>query len=167
MGCSIEYAGLRWHHWIIAKPTCPHSNDLIPSSVTSVFVNNHACRRFVSLGSSFRSLIVSSLIRMSSRWGNAKHFPPGGSHCCDLLFLWEKPGSVVQFCWNHSSQRSLIASVMYTVVPPHAGPLHLQPEEKDVMGALGSLHLREIGPDGPLVSEPRGYCGPQMQMLWI
>lgn len=50
---------------------------------------------------------------------------------------------------------------------PHAGPLHLHPEEKDVMGALGSLYLREMGPDGPLVSEPRGYCGPQMQMLWI
>lgn len=69
-----------------------------------------------------------------------------GLTLCDLLFVWEKPGSVVQFSRNHSSQRNLIASVMNTVVTPMLNPFIYILTNKDVMGALGSiLHLGEMG----------------------
>ncbi|XP_046542213.1 olfactory receptor 7D4-like [Equus quagga] len=86
------------------------------------------------------SQIVFSLLRMSSSGGKCKAFSACGSHL-SAVSLYYGTGLGVYFssAVTHSSQRSLITSVMYTVVTPMLNPFIYSLRNKDVKGALGRL----------------------------
>ncbi|XP_046314300.1 olfactory receptor 7D4-like [Marmota monax] len=89
------------------------------------------------------SQIVSSLLRMSSSVSKSKAFSSCGSHLCVVSLLYE--AGLVEYLnssGTHSSQRTTIASVMYTVVTPMLNPLIYSLRNKDVKGALGRLLRR-------------------------
>ncbi|KAL2764295.1 olfactory receptor 7D4 [Daubentonia madagascariensis] len=87
--------------------------------------------------------IVSSLMRMSSTAGKYKAFSTCGSHLCVVsLFYGTGLGVYLSSAVTHSSQRSSIASVMYTVVTPMLNPFIYSLRNKDVKGALGRLLSR-------------------------
>ncbi|KAM5310247.1 olfactory receptor 7D4-like [Glossophaga mutica] len=84
--------------------------------------------------------IVSSLMRMSSAGGKYKAFSTCGSHLTAVsLFCGTGLGVYLSSAVTHSSQRSLVASVMYTVVTPMLNPFIYSLRNKDVKGALGRL----------------------------
>ncbi|XP_058381794.1 olfactory receptor 7D4-like [Diceros bicornis minor] len=86
------------------------------------------------------SQIVSSIMRMSSTGGKYKAFSTCGSHLSAVtLFYGTGLGVYFSSAVTHSSQRSSIASVMYTVVTPMLNPFIYSLRNKDVKGALGSL----------------------------
>ncbi|XP_024412586.2 olfactory receptor 7D4-like [Desmodus rotundus] len=86
------------------------------------------------------SQIVSSLMRMSSVGGKYKAFSTCGSHLTVVsLYYGTSLGVYLSSAVTHSSQRSLIASVMYTVVTPMLNPFIYSLRNKDVKGALGGL----------------------------
>ncbi|XP_049732715.1 olfactory receptor 7D4-like [Elephas maximus indicus] len=89
------------------------------------------------------SQIVSSLMRMSSSGDKYKAFSTCGSHL-SVVFLFYGPGLVIYLssAVTHSSQKSSIASVMYTVVTPMLNPFVYSLRNKDVKGALGRLLCR-------------------------
>ncbi|XP_006877467.1 PREDICTED: olfactory receptor 7D4-like [Chrysochloris asiatica] len=89
------------------------------------------------------SQIVSSLMRMSSAGGKYKAFSTCGSHLSVVsLFYGTALGVYLSSAVAHSSQRSSIASVMYTVVTPMLNPFIYSLRNKDVKGALGRLFNR-------------------------
>ncbi|XP_008537263.1 olfactory receptor 7D4-like [Equus asinus] len=86
------------------------------------------------------SQIVFSLMRMSSAGGKYKAFSTCGSHLSAVtLFYGTGLGVYLSSAVTHSSQRSSIASVMYTVVTPMLNPFIYSLRNKDVKGALGRL----------------------------
>ncbi|XP_034493308.2 olfactory receptor 7D11-like [Marmota flaviventris] len=87
--------------------------------------------------------IVSSLVRMPSLAGKYKAFSTCGSHLCVVsLFYGTGFGAYLSSAVIHSSQRSMIASVMYTVVTPMLNPFIYSLRNKDVKGALGRMLSR-------------------------
>ncbi|KAM5190457.1 olfactory receptor 7D11-like [Callospermophilus lateralis] len=87
--------------------------------------------------------IVSSLLRMPSLAGKYKAFSTCGSHLCVVsLFYGAGFGAYLSSAVIHSSQRSMIASVMYTVVTPMLNPFIYSLRNKDVKGALGRMLSR-------------------------
>ncbi|XP_062967023.1 olfactory receptor 7D4-like [Cynocephalus volans] len=87
--------------------------------------------------------IVSSLMQMSSTAGKYKAFSTCGSHLSVVsLFYGTGLGVYLSSAMTHSSQRSSIASVMYTVVTPMLNPFIYSLRNKDVKGALGRLLSR-------------------------
>ncbi|XP_037360101.1 olfactory receptor 7D4-like [Talpa occidentalis] len=89
------------------------------------------------------SQIVASLIRMSSTGGKYKAFSTCGSHVCVVsLFYGTALGVYLSSAVTHTSQRSLIASVMYTAVTPMLNPFIYSLRNKDVKGALAGLLSR-------------------------
>nr|XP_036875124.1 olfactory receptor 7D4-like [Manis javanica] len=86
------------------------------------------------------SQIVCTLIRMSSAGGKYKAFSTCGSHLSVVsLYYGTSLGVYLSVAATHSPQRSLIASVMYTVVTPMLNPFIYSLRNKDVKGALGRL----------------------------
>ncbi|XP_006898813.1 PREDICTED: olfactory receptor 7D4-like, partial [Elephantulus edwardii] len=86
------------------------------------------------------SQIVSSLMRMSSTGGKYKAFSTCGSHLSVVsLFYGTGLGVYLSSAVTHSSQRSSVASVMYSVVTPMLNPFIYSLRNKDVKGALGRL----------------------------
>ncbi|XP_029772076.1 olfactory receptor 7D4-like [Suricata suricatta] len=86
------------------------------------------------------SQIVSSLMRMTSRKSKYKAFSTCGSHLSVVsLFYGTSLGVYLTSAVTHSSQRSSIASVMYTVVTPMLNPFIYSLRNKDVKGALRRL----------------------------
>ncbi|XP_046505260.1 olfactory receptor 7D4-like, partial [Equus quagga] len=86
------------------------------------------------------SQIVSSLMRMSSAGGKYKAFSTCGSHLSAVsLFYGTSLGVYLSSAVTHSSQRSSVTSVMYTVVTPMLNPFIYSLRNKDVKGALGRL----------------------------
>uniref|UniRef100_A0A8D2DS84 Olfactory receptor n=1 Tax=Sciurus vulgaris TaxID=55149 RepID=A0A8D2DS84_SCIVU len=86
------------------------------------------------------SQIVSSLLRMSSIDSKYKAFSTCGSHLCVvILFYGTGLGVYLSSAVTHSSQRSMITSVMYTVVTPMLNPFIYSLRNKDVKGALRRL----------------------------
>ncbi|XP_006877616.1 PREDICTED: olfactory receptor 7D4-like [Chrysochloris asiatica] len=86
------------------------------------------------------SQIVSSLMRMSSAGGKYKAFSTCGSHLSVVsLFYGTALGVYLSSTVTHSSQRTSIASVMYTVVTPMLNPFIYSLRNKDVKGALRRL----------------------------
>ncbi|XP_014440565.1 olfactory receptor 7A17-like [Tupaia chinensis] len=76
------------------------------------------------------SKIVSSICAISSAQGKHKAFSTCASHLSVVsLFYCTGLGVYFNASGTHSSHSSAAASVMYTVVTPHAEPLHLQSEE--------------------------------------
>ncbi|XP_014694071.3 olfactory receptor 7D4-like [Equus asinus] len=89
------------------------------------------------------SKIVSSLMRISSAGGKYKAFPTCGSHLSSVsLFYGTSLGVYLSSAVTHSSHRSSVASVMYTVVTPMLNPFIYSLRNKDVKGALGRLLSR-------------------------
>ncbi|XP_021560861.1 olfactory receptor 7D4-like [Neomonachus schauinslandi] len=89
------------------------------------------------------SQIVSSLMRMSSSEGKYKAFSTCGSHLSMVsLFYGTSLGVYLTSAVTHSSQRSSVASVMYTVVTPMLNPFIYSLRNKDVKGALQRLLSR-------------------------
>ncbi|VTJ86601.1 Hypothetical predicted protein [Marmota monax] len=89
------------------------------------------------------SQIVSSLLRMSSSVAKYKAFSTCGSHLCVVaLFYGAGLGVYLSSAGTHSSQRTMIASVMYTVVTPMLNPFIYSLRNKDVKGALWRLLSR-------------------------
>ncbi|ELW54124.1 olfactory receptor 7D4 [Tupaia chinensis] len=89
------------------------------------------------------SQIVSSLMKMSSTASKYKAFSTCGSHLCVVsLFYGTGLGVHLSSAVTHSSQRSSIASVMYTVVTPMLNPFIYTLRNKDVKGALERLLSR-------------------------
>ncbi|XP_004633083.1 olfactory receptor 7D4-like [Octodon degus] len=86
------------------------------------------------------SQVISSLIRMSSSTSRYKAFSTCGAHLCVVsLFYGTALGVYLSSSGTHSSQTSIIASVMYTVVTPMLNPFIYSLRNKDVKGALGRL----------------------------
>ncbi|KAM5233272.1 olfactory receptor 7D4-like [Hipposideros larvatus] len=86
------------------------------------------------------SQIVSSLVRMASTKGKYKAFSTCGSHLCVVsLFYGTSLGVYLSSAVTHSSQGSLIASVMYIGVTPMLNPFIYSLRNKDVKGALRRL----------------------------
>ncbi|XP_006898816.1 PREDICTED: olfactory receptor 7D4-like [Elephantulus edwardii] len=91
------------------------------------------------------SQIVFSIMRMSSTEGKYKAFSTCGSHLSVVsLFYGTGLGVYLSSAVTHSSQRSSVASVMYTVVTPMLNPFIYSLRNKDVKGALGRLLSRII-----------------------
>ncbi|XP_046504968.1 olfactory receptor 7D4-like [Equus quagga] len=89
------------------------------------------------------SKIVSSLMRISSAGGKYKAFSTCVSHLSTVfLFYGTSLGVYLSSAVTHSSHRSSIASVMYTVVTPMLNPFIYSLRNKDVKGALGRLLSR-------------------------
>ncbi|XP_036759681.2 olfactory receptor 7D4-like [Manis pentadactyla] len=81
--------------------------------------------------------IVSSIARMASTEGRYKAFSTCGSHLSVVsLFYGTGLGVYFSAAVTHSPQRSLIASVMYTVVTPMLNPFIYSLWNRDVKGAL-------------------------------
>jgi olfactory receptor len=91
------------------------------------------------------SYIVSSLLRMSSTVSKCKAFSTCGSHLCVVcLFYGTALGVYMSSAVTHSSQRNMIASLMYTVVTPMLNPFIYSLRNKEVKGALGRLLSRAV-----------------------
>ncbi|XP_055975695.1 olfactory receptor 7D4-like [Sorex fumeus] len=91
------------------------------------------------------SKIVSSLVRMSSGKGKSKAFSTCGSHLSVVsLFYGTGLGVYLSSANTHVSEKSSVASVMYTVVTPMLNPFIYSLRNKDVKGALGRLLSRAI-----------------------
>ncbi|XP_004434229.1 PREDICTED: olfactory receptor 7D4-like [Ceratotherium simum simum] len=89
------------------------------------------------------SQIVSSIMRISPAGGKYKAFSTCGSHLSAVsLYYGTSLGVYFSSAVTHSSQRSSIASVMYTVVNPMLNPFIYSLRNKDVKGALGRLLSR-------------------------
>ncbi|KAG3280447.1 hypothetical protein H1C71_007426 [Ictidomys tridecemlineatus] len=89
------------------------------------------------------SQIVSSLMRMSSSVRKSKAFSTCGSHLCVVsLFYGTGFGVYLNSAGTHSSPRTMIASMMYTVVTPMLNPFIYSLRNNDVKGALGRLLRR-------------------------
>ncbi|ELV14077.1 olfactory receptor 7D4 [Tupaia chinensis] len=91
------------------------------------------------------SQIVTSLMKMSSTSSKYKAFSTCGSHLCVVsLYYGTSLVEYLSYTVTHSSQRSSIASVMYTVVTPMLNPFIYTLRNKDVKGALGRLFSRAV-----------------------
>ncbi|KAM4857041.1 olfactory receptor 7D11-like [Urocitellus parryii] len=91
------------------------------------------------------SQIVSSLLRMSSSVVKSKAFSTCGSHLCVVsLFYGTAFGVYLSSAGTQSSPRTVIASMMYTVVTPMLNPFIYSLRNKDVKGALGRLLRRAV-----------------------
>ncbi|MBZ3889328.1 Olfactory receptor 867 [Sciurus carolinensis] len=89
------------------------------------------------------SQILCSSMRTSSSVGKYKAFSTCGSHLCVVsLFYGTAFGVYLSSAVTHSSPRTVIASVMYTVVTPMLNPFIYSLRNKDVKGALGRLLSR-------------------------
>ncbi|ELW54123.1 Olfactory receptor 7D4 [Tupaia chinensis] len=90
------------------------------------------------------SQIISSLMKMSSTESKCKAFSTCGSHLSVVSLFY---GTVLGVYLSSSvtpSQRSSIASVMYTVVTPMLNPFIYTLRNKDVKGALERLLGRTV-----------------------
>ncbi|XP_037360589.1 olfactory receptor 7D4-like [Talpa occidentalis] len=89
------------------------------------------------------SQIASSLMKMSSSTSKYKAFSTCGSHLCVVsLFYGTGLGVYLSSAVTRSSEKSSVASVMYTVVTPMLNPFIYSMRNKDVKGALGKLLSR-------------------------
>ncbi|XP_052045640.1 LOW QUALITY PROTEIN: olfactory receptor 1174-like [Apodemus sylvaticus] len=89
------------------------------------------------------SQIVSSLLRMSSTLSKYKAFSTCGSHICVVcLFYGSAIGVYFSTSVVHSTQRRMVASLMYTVISPMLNPFIYSLRNTDVKLALGELLIR-------------------------
>ncbi|XP_049731374.1 olfactory receptor 7D4-like [Elephas maximus indicus] len=91
------------------------------------------------------SQIVSFLMRMSSAGGKYKGFSTCGSYLSVVsLFFGSSLGVYFSSSVTHSSQKSSVATVMYTVVTPMLNPFIYSLRNKDMKGALGRLLSKAV-----------------------
>ncbi|XP_062966897.1 olfactory receptor 7G2-like [Cynocephalus volans] len=89
--------------------------------------------------------IASSVLRMPSAGGKYKAFSTCGSHL-SVVSLFYGTGFGVYFssAFTHSSRKSAVASMMYTVVTPMMNPFIYSLRNTDVKGALRNLLSRRF-----------------------
>ncbi|XP_055969003.1 olfactory receptor 7A10-like [Sorex fumeus] len=88
--------------------------------------------------------IVSSVQRISSAQGKYKAFSTCASHLSVVsLFYGTSIGVYLSSAVTENSQRTTIASVMYTVVTPMLNPFIYSLRNKDIKGALTSLLVKK------------------------
>ncbi|XP_049731208.1 olfactory receptor 7G1-like [Elephas maximus indicus] len=84
--------------------------------------------------------IASSILRMPSAGGKYKVFSTCGSHLSVFsLFYGTGLGTYVSAAFTHSSRKTAVASVMYTVVTPMMNPFVYSLRNRDVKGALRKI----------------------------
>ncbi|EQB77659.1 Olfactory receptor 7G3 [Camelus dromedarius] len=84
--------------------------------------------------------IVSSVLRMPSAAGKYKAFSTCGSHFSVVsLFYGTAFGVYISSAVTHSSKKSAVASVMYTVAPPMLNPFIYSLRNRDMKRALRKL----------------------------
>ncbi|XP_004875477.1 olfactory receptor 7G3 [Heterocephalus glaber] len=84
--------------------------------------------------------IVSSVLKIPSAGGKYKVFSICGSHLIVVsLFYGTGFGVYLSSTGTHSSRKSAVASVMYTVVTPMMNPFIYSLRNKDMIGALRRL----------------------------
>ncbi|KAM4887957.1 olfactory receptor 7D4-like [Thomomys bottae] len=89
--------------------------------------------------------ILSSLMKMSSTASKHKAFSTCGSHLCVVsLFYGTALGVYLSSAVSSSAHKSMVASVMYTVVNPLLNPFIYSLRNQDMKGALGRLLSRAI-----------------------
>ncbi|XP_004633089.1 olfactory receptor 7D4-like [Octodon degus] len=117
-----------------------HINDIV------LYVTTALLGVFPVMGILFSySQILSSLMKMTSSESKTKAFSTCGSHLCMVsLYYGTSIAEYLSFTFTHSSQASMIASVMYTVVTPMLNPFIYSLRNKDVKGALGRLLNRKV-----------------------
>ncbi|XP_062967633.1 olfactory receptor 7G2-like [Cynocephalus volans] len=81
--------------------------------------------------------IVSSVMRMPSVGGKYKAFSTCGSHLSVVsLFYGTGFGVYISSAFTHSSRKTAVASMMYTVVTPMMNPFIYSLRNRDLKGAL-------------------------------
>ncbi|KAM9685349.1 olfactory receptor 7G1-like [Trichechus inunguis] len=84
--------------------------------------------------------IVSSILRMSSAGGKYKAFSTCGSHLSVVsLFYGTGFGSYITTAFSHSSRKTAVASMMYTMVTPMMNPFIYSLRNRDMKGALRNI----------------------------
>ncbi|XP_064135943.1 olfactory receptor 7G3-like [Loxodonta africana] len=84
--------------------------------------------------------IVSSTLRMPSAGGKYKAFSTCGSHLLVVsLFYGTAFGAYVSTTFTHSSWKTAVASVVYTMVTPMMNPFIYSLRNRDVKGATRNL----------------------------
>ncbi|XP_021108076.1 olfactory receptor 7E24-like [Heterocephalus glaber] len=89
--------------------------------------------------------ITSSILRVLSSGGKYKAFSTCGSHLSVVcLFYGPSIGIYLGSAIVHSPQKSLVSSVMYTVVTPMLNPFIYSLRNRDIKDALRKLHRRKV-----------------------
>ncbi|XP_049731281.1 olfactory receptor 7G2-like [Elephas maximus indicus] len=84
--------------------------------------------------------IVSSILRMPSAGGKYKAFPTCGSHLSVVsLFYGTAFGACISTTFTHSSWKTAVASVIYTMVTPMMNPFIYSLRNRDMKGATRNL----------------------------
>ncbi|XP_075391972.1 olfactory receptor 7G3-like [Tenrec ecaudatus] len=113
-------------------------NNMLIYVVTSIFGVIPLCGIIYSY-----TQIVSSVLKIPSTSGKYKAFSISGAHLIVVcLFYGTGFGVYLSSSGSHSSQKSAIASVMYTVVTPMMNPFIYSLRNKDMMEALRKLFSR-------------------------
>ncbi|XP_004434230.1 PREDICTED: olfactory receptor 7E24-like [Ceratotherium simum simum] len=89
--------------------------------------------------------IISSILRVPSTAGKYKAFATCGSHL-SVVCLFYGTGLGVYFgsALSPSPWKDVVASVMYTIVPPMLNPFIYSLRNRDIKSALGRLHSRQV-----------------------
>ncbi|XP_049731310.1 olfactory receptor 7G1-like [Elephas maximus indicus] len=81
--------------------------------------------------------IVSSILRIPSAGGKHKAFSTCGSHLTVVcLFYGTAFGAYISTTFTHSSRKTAVASMMYTMVTPMMNPFTYSLRNRDMKGAL-------------------------------
>ncbi|XP_049731230.1 olfactory receptor 7G2-like [Elephas maximus indicus] len=81
--------------------------------------------------------IVSSILRIPSAGGKHKAFSTCGSHLSVVsLFYGTALGAYMSTTFTHSSRKTAVASMMYTMVTPMMNPFTYSLRNRDMKGAL-------------------------------
>ncbi|KAF6306828.1 olfactory receptor family 7 subfamily G member 3 [Rhinolophus ferrumequinum] len=124
---------------------------LLKLACSDIFINNVCVYVVTSLlgvvpltGIIFSYIrIVSSILKIPSAGGKYKAFSICGSHLIVVsLFYGTGFGVYLTSAATHSSRKSAVVSVIYTVVTPMLNPFIYSLRNKDMMGALRKLISR-------------------------
>lgn len=105
---------------------------------SSFFSNTHCARKGTTI-----ILINNYILKIPSAGRKYKTFSSCGSHLIVVfLFYGTGLGVYLSSAVTHSSRKSAIVSVMYTVVTPMMNPFIYSLRNKDMMGALSKIISR-------------------------
>ncbi|XP_013360541.1 PREDICTED: olfactory receptor 18-like [Chinchilla lanigera] len=128
-------------------------SQLLGLSCADTFTNNivmyfvGAMSGFLPISGIFFSYykIVSSILRISSSDGRYKAFSTCGSHLAVVcLFYGTAIGAYLGSAVSSSIRKSMVASLMYTVVTPMLNPFIYSLRNRDIKSTLRRLHSRAV-----------------------